>query len=73
MKRIKVSVIPNSRKNEVVVDSEFIKIHVTAQPQKGAANKAIIELIANHFNIRKSSIRIISGTKSRKKIVEIKD
>jgi uncharacterized protein (TIGR00251 family) len=69
MKRIEIKVIPNSDVEEIL-DAEPLIVRVKAPPTKGKANKAVIKLLARYFN---ANVRIISGTKSRKKIVEIED
>jgi len=52
-------------------DSELYKVYVTAAPEKGKANKKMIELLAEYFKVSKSQIRIVKGEISRNKIVEI--
>lgn len=49
------------------------KLHVRlrAVPERGRANKSLIELLAAHFSVAKSLIEIVSGTKSRNKRVRI--
>jgi len=69
--RIKVKVIACSKQNKVEESQEGLKIHLSEQPIKGKANKALIELLAKHFNLKKSQIRITKGLKSNKKEVEI--
>lgn len=49
------------------------KIWTTAIPEKGGANEAIIEIIADFFDIAPSTIRIVSGNKSRHKLIEVGD
>ena len=44
-----------------------LKLAVTAAPEKGKANKAVIELLADTLHINESSIHIISGESSRDK------
>ena len=48
-----------------------IEIGIMSKPVKGEANSEIIKKIAKHFDIPKSSVKIVSGQKSRNKIVEI--
>ena len=50
---------------------EWLKSRVTAVPEKGKANKALIELLAKSLRVPKSSISMISGDTSRKKILRI--
>ncbi len=42
-----------------------------ARAHDGEANKALLELVSDEFKIPKTSIVIISGAKSRDKIIEI--
>ena len=42
-----------------------------ARAHDGEANKALLELVSDEFKIPKTSIEIISGAKSRDKIIEI--
>lgn len=53
------------------LDLDQYKIWTTAIPQQGGANEAVIEILSEHFNTAPSNIRIISGNKSRNKIIEI--
>lgn len=47
------------------------KVWVTAIPEKGGANQAVIELLSDYFDTALSNIRIISGNKSKHKLIEI--
>lgn len=51
----------------------FLKIYLTAVPEKGKANKKLIELLSETMNISKSKINILKGEKSHEKIIEIDD
>ena len=67
MKRIAIKVIPNS-KTEEIIDAEPMIIRVKEPPTKGKANKAVVMLLSRYFN---AEVRIVSGAKSRRKIVEV--
>ncbi|MFA4835076.1 MAG: DUF167 domain-containing protein [Dehalococcoidia bacterium] len=71
MKALRIRVIPNARKNRVLEEEGQLKVYLTAPPAEGKANKALIELLADHFKVKKSSVRIVKGEKSRNKVVEI--
>jgi hypothetical protein len=71
MKRIEIKVVPNARKNKVFEERERLKVYVTSPPTGGKANKAVIELLADFFKVKKGDVKIIKGEKSREKIVEI--
>jgi uncharacterized protein YggU (UPF0235/DUF167 family) len=53
------------------LDLDEFKIWTTAIPEKGGANQAVIEILAEYFNVAPSLIRITSGNKSKHKLVEI--
>ncbi|MBX5158342.1 MULTISPECIES: DUF167 domain-containing protein [unclassified Rhizobium] len=48
-----------------------LKARVTAVPEKGKANKALIRLVAGSLRIPKTSVSLISGDTARKKILRI--
>ena len=49
------------------------KIYLNAPAVDGKANKALIALLAEHFNVRKGQIEIIKGLKLRCKTISIND
>lgn len=74
---LSVKVIPNSRKNQmddVVLDvhgGKILKMLVTAVPEDGKANTAVIALLARSWRLKKSQILIKQGRGSRNKMVHI--
>jgi len=65
---LKVIVIPKASKNEVVgAYNDALKIKVTAAPEKGKANIAVIEVLSKYFNLKKSQVQLSSGETSRNK------
>jgi len=70
--KITVKVHPKSSQNKVVeiTGSEF-EVYTNQPPEKNKANRALVELLATHFDVPKSSISILAGHASRSKIVEI--
>lgn len=69
MKRIKIKVVPNAKKDKVLEEEKRLKVYTTSPPVGGKANKAVIELLAEFFKVKKSEVKIIRGEKSREKIV----
>ncbi|MGK6313287.1 DUF167 domain-containing protein [Neorhizobium sp. DT-125] len=75
--RLAVRLTPSAGRNCVdgigtAADGEtFLKARVTAVPEDGKANKALVLLIAGTLRLPKSSISIISGETARKKILRI--
>lgn len=47
------------------------KVRVKASPVKGEANKAVIKVIADFFNIPRSSVKILRGHKTSRKLILI--
>ena len=57
-----VKVVPASSKTAVCgLHNGMLKIKVSAAPEKGRANRRLIEFLADLLGVKKSSIRIISG------------
>jgi len=50
--------------------NSHLKVRVTAPPEDGKANNALLGLLAKEFRIAKSAIRIVSGEKARSKLIE---
>lgn len=70
--RINVKVKPNSRSNDVVMlDNNLFEVNVSVPPEKGKANKKVIELLAEYFKVPKTSVSLIRGQSSRQKVFEI--
>jgi uncharacterized protein (TIGR00251 family) len=69
MKRIKIKVVPNSNRDSIEKGDPLI-VRVREKPVKAKANRAVIKLLSKHFN---SKVRIVSGAKSKEKIVEVED
>ncbi len=62
---------PGARRNEVRgIQDGAVKVCVTQAPEKGKANKAIVEVLARWLGLRRSQIELISGeTASHKKFL----
>jgi len=72
MRKINVRVIPRAKQNKITVESDGrVRVHITAAPVDGAANVAVIKLLAEYFDAPKSQIKIIRGATSRNKVVEL--
>lgn len=59
---------PGSKVNAVIDEhAGALRVSVTAAPDKGKANEAIIELLADWLNLKKAQITLIGGATSRSK------
>jgi uncharacterized protein (TIGR00251 family) len=61
-----------SRTAIVGLHGERLKVTVTAAPADGKANRAIIERLADAFDVRRADVEIVAGHASRDKTVRIR-
>lgn len=75
--KISVKVIPGAKKEEVIDEGcdllgmHHFKVKTSAIAEDGKANKAVIELLAKFFAVKKNAVKIISGEKARNKLFKI--
>ena len=68
-----VNVVPKARSNEIVGwhkgenGMDELKIRITAAPDKGQANKAVIELLSKSLKVGKNKVTLLQGEKCRNK------
>jgi uncharacterized protein (TIGR00251 family) len=48
-----------------------IKIRIAAPPVENAANRALIDFVAERLGVAKRSVRVVSGGTSRRKVLEV--
>jgi uncharacterized protein (TIGR00251 family) len=75
--RVAVRLTPKAsrdRVEQVVLDSAgqaAIKVSVTAVPEDGKANAALLKLLAKEWKLPRSSMEIVLGATDRRKVVLI--
>jgi hypothetical protein len=70
--RIQVRVMPRSKNRGVIkLEDGTWLVRVTEPAQNGKANTAVLEELARHFGIPKTSLSIVLGSGSRLKVIEI--
>jgi uncharacterized protein (TIGR00251 family) len=70
--RLSVHVQPRASRSEVVgVHGTALKVRLHAPPVDGAANEALVELLAQQLGVPQRAVRIVAGQTSRAKMVEI--
>ncbi len=63
---------PRASRTQVVgLHDGALKIRLAAPPVDGQANEALIEFVAKRCEVRRTSVRIVSGLTSRRKRVQI--
>jgi len=59
---------PGARRNEIRGEQDgALKVCVSQSPEKGKANKALVEVLCKALSLRKSQIELISGETSHHK------
>ena len=70
--RFPVRVQPRASRSDITgVHGDALKVRITAAPVDGAANAAVIELLAKTLGVPRGAVRIVSGEASRNKVVEV--
>lgn len=69
---LRVRAVPGSRKPGVAgLHAGALKLRVSAPPEDGKANKAIIALLADALGVRESSLELVSGRTHREKLFRV--
>ena len=72
MSLLKIKVVPGSSRNYIAGWlGESLKIRVTAIPEKGKANDAVVALLADTLKIPKQDVTLSSGASSPRKVFKI--
>jgi uncharacterized protein (TIGR00251 family) len=70
--RLKVYIQPRASKTELAgMHDGVIKIRIAAPAVENTANRALVDLIAGQLGVAKRCVQVVSGTASRKKVLEI--
>lgn len=74
--KIKAKVKPNSKESKINIKEDMFgnkvyEIRVKSPPKEGKANKEMLEILSNYFDVPKSHIKIKSGLTSRNKVIII--
>ena len=69
--KLNVKVIPHAKQNFIKNEGGNLKIYLKAPAVEGKANEALIESLADYYEVKKSQIEIIKGLKSRQKTISI--
>jgi uncharacterized protein (TIGR00251 family) len=70
--RVEVYIQPRASKTEPAgMHDGVIKIRIAAPPVENAANRALIDFVAERLGIPKRSVRVVSGSASRRKVLEV--
>jgi uncharacterized protein len=70
--KISIKVVPNAKKNQIIeYNNGLWRIKIAAPPDKGKANKELVEYLRKILKVKKNQVAIISGHTSHSKIIDI--
>jgi uncharacterized protein len=70
--RVAVHVQPRASRSEIIgVHGAALKVRLQAPPVDGAANEALVRLLADSLGVSYRSVRVVAGATSRAKTVEV--
>ena len=68
-----VRVQPGAKRDGIVgIYGDALKVAVSAPAADGKANAALVEVLAQEFEVRRSDVEIVSGATSRSKVVRVR-
>ena len=69
---IKVKVFPGAKEEKIIQKSaDSFDVFVKEKPERGEANRAVINILTQYFHVLPNKIRLIKGFKQRNKIFKI--
>jgi uncharacterized protein (TIGR00251 family) len=71
--RLNVKVVPGSSRDRIAGQlGDALKLAVASPPEKGAANRAVVKLLASALNVPESSVLIVRGQSNPRKQICIR-
>ncbi len=72
MATLKLRIVPNAKRNEVVGEyGDAVKVKVAAPAVDGKANGALLEFLAEKLGVSARAVSLLMGDKSRDKVVSV--
>ncbi|HET9981676.1 MAG TPA: DUF167 domain-containing protein, partial [Ktedonobacterales bacterium] len=68
---VAVRVTPRARRNAIALEGDTLRVWLTAPPVDGAANAALLALLAERLGIPKRAVTLVHGETAREKVVAI--
>ena len=68
---VEIKLTPGAGRNELALTGDGLRARVTAIPEKGKANAALIKMLGKAWRLPKTSLTVVSGIQSREKTVRI--
>jgi uncharacterized protein len=69
---VSIKVVPGASRDRVVGRyGDAVKVQVSAPPEGGKANKAVLALLAAALGVRANQLRLVRGATQSRKLVEV--
>ncbi|WP_285712425.1 DUF167 domain-containing protein [Erythrobacter oryzae] len=69
--RLAVKVTPGAREESVTLTDAAVLVKVRAPADKGAANEAVLAVVARALGLAPSRVRLLRGATSREKLLAV--
>jgi len=69
--RLALRVTPGARSEGIEIDGGRLLVKVRAKPHDGAANEAVLALLAEALGVATSRLRMLRGATSREKLIQL--
>lgn len=71
--RVRLKVVPGASRDEVLGPyGDRLKVRVSAPPEGGAANRALLALLAGRLRLSPGAVRLVSGAGTPLKVVGVR-
>ena len=69
---LRIRVVPRARANVLTRDAAgTLRARLTAPPVDGAANRALIDLLARALGVKRRDLEVVQGAHNREKVVAV--
>ena len=69
--RLAIHATPGAHSEAITVECAKVSVKVRVKPQDGAANEAVIRLVAQALDLAPSRVELLRGATSREKLLRI--
>jgi len=71
--KVSVKVFPRAKRPRIETSDTGLRVYIAEPAVDGKANKKLIEVLADHFKVKKCNLTIVKGQKQREKTVAISE
>jgi uncharacterized protein len=68
---VPVRVVPRASREDLALESGVLRARLTAPPVDGAANEALVALLASRLGLPRRAVTLVSGATARQKVLAV--